>query len=70
MLPDRRSGEPGQCGPDCSLSFPLRLRCTSVRDLLTSDELEDAVARGVGLAFGRARRELSAADAVGSGVVL
>jgi hypothetical protein len=70
MLPDRRSGEPGQCGPDCALSFPLRLRCTSVRDLLTSDELEDAVARGVGLAFDRARRELPAADAVGSGVVL
>ncbi len=70
MPADRQDGEPGRRRPDGALTFPLRLRCTSVSDLLTSDELEDAVARGVGRAFSRARRELPAADVLGSGVVL
>jgi hypothetical protein len=70
MPVDRQDGEPGRRRPDGALTFPLRLRCASVSDLLTSDELEDAVARGVGRAFSRARRELPAADVLGSGVVL
>jgi hypothetical protein len=67
---DPQNGEPGRRRPDCALTFPLRLRCASVSDLLTSDELEDAVARAVGRAFSRARRELPTADVLGSGVVL
>ena len=31
------------------VAFPVRLRCLSVSDLLTSNELEDGVARAAGL---------------------
>ena len=70
MPVDRQNGEPGRRRPDCALTFPVRLLCASVSDLLTSDELEDAVAHGMGRAFSRARRELPAADVLGNGVVL
>jgi hypothetical protein len=70
MPVDPQNGQPGRRRPHCALTFPLRLRCASVSDLLTSNELEDAVAHAVGRAFSRARRELPAADVLGSGVVL
>ena len=60
---DPQNGEPGRRLPDRALTFPRRLRCASVsQSALTSDELEDAVARALGRAFSRARRELPAAD--------
>ncbi|SDM01823.1 AHH domain-containing protein [Nonomuraea jiangxiensis] len=46
------------------LTFPLRLRCTGMSELLAAGGLEDAVARALGRAFDRARQTLPASVVV------
>src|SRR5262252_1013420 len=52
------------------LTFPIKLRCTSVEDLCSEPGLEAALTRTIGRAFAKARRALPAAVATGAGVVL
>jgi hypothetical protein len=56
-------------GPQ-GLTFPIKLRCTSVADLLSEPGLEAGLARALGRAFARARLALPAPVAFGSGVAL
>jgi hypothetical protein len=58
--------EPGSGG----LTFPIKLRCTSVTDLLSEPGLEAGFARALGRAFARAGYTLPAPLAVGGGVAL
>jgi hypothetical protein len=58
--------EPGPKG----LSFPIKLRCTSVADLMSEPSLEAGLARALGRAFAHARAALPAPIALGSGVAL
>jgi hypothetical protein len=67
---DGQGDPPRRRPPGRALTFPIHLRCLSGRDALISNELEDAVARALGRAFGRAQRMLPAADVLGSGVLL
>jgi hypothetical protein len=60
---DREAGSRG-------LTFPIKLRCTSVADLLSEPGLEAGLARALGRAFARARSVLPAPIAVGGRVVL
>jgi hypothetical protein len=55
--------------PGC-LTFPIKLRCTSLADLLTEPGLEAALTRTLCKAFARARSALPSNMAFGDGVVL
>jgi hypothetical protein len=52
------------------LTFPIKLRCSSVADLISEPGLEVALTRALRKAFARAQSELPAAVAFGGGVVL
>lgn len=52
------------------LTFPIKLRCRSISDLMAERGLEPALARALGRAFARARATLPAPVAVGGGVAL
>jgi hypothetical protein len=55
---------------DGGISFPIKLRCASLNDLMSEPALEPALTRALGRAFARARSVLPAALATGDGVVL
>jgi len=52
------------------LTFPIKLRCGSIEDLIAEARLESALTRALGRAFTRARRALPDGIAIGSGVNL
>ena len=60
---ERKSGPKG-------LTFPIKLRCTSVADLLSEPGLEAGLARALGRAFAHARSALPAPLAIGGGIAL
>jgi hypothetical protein len=52
------------------LTFPIRLRCTSLADLAGEPELESALTRALGKSFAKARSALPPALSTGGGVAL
>ncbi len=53
-----------------ALTFPIKLRCAAVADLVTEPGLEAALSRALGRCFESARTRLPARIALGGGVVL
>jgi hypothetical protein len=52
------------------LTFPIRLRCTSLADLVGEPELESALTRALGKSFAKARSALPPTISTGGGVAL
>jgi hypothetical protein len=52
------------------LTFPIRLRCTSLADLVGEPELESALIRALGKSFAKARSTLPPALSTGGGILL
>jgi hypothetical protein len=59
-----------QNGAASGLTFPIKLRCTSLADLIGEPELEVALTRALGKGFAKARSALPSALSTGGGVAL